>query len=145
MKTMLLTKQHLLVHVTSPNMEACQKHTASSYREMVEILEGLKRDPTTTADAFDKAQQILGITYDPTSLVFDKRLREIAGIPDAIFWDWQHCLLSSGGVAQYGINQFLRAVVGFVKGHALIILHSFHCVMSTTHFQLTMAPLHSTK
>ena len=98
-------------------MAACERHTAASYSEMVAALEGLEADPNTTPEMFTSAQQIFGMTYDPSSLVFDRRLREIAGVPDRIFWDWQHCVLASGGVAQYGLNHFIRQINGLMTGH----------------------------
>ena len=34
----------------------------------------------------------------------------VANLPDSIYWDWMHTILSSGGVAQYELNQLIRRI-----------------------------------
>ena len=39
-------------------------------------------------------------------------MREVAALPDSIYWDWMHCIVASGGIAQLHLNQFLRKISG---------------------------------
>ena len=61
--------------------------------------------------AFRVLQQELGWTFSVHSLP-QNDMATIANIPDSIFWDWQHTTCSSGGVAQYEVNGFLRKAKG---------------------------------
>lgn len=59
--------------------------------------------------AFDDLQQAAGWNFSEHSLVCSD-MAIIADIPDSVFWDWQHSLCSSGGSAQYELNQVLVRV-----------------------------------
>ena len=59
--------------------------------------------------AFGKLQQEVGWNFSEYSLVCSD-MATIANIPDSVYWDWMHTLCSSGGVAQYEMNQYLVRV-----------------------------------
>ena len=59
--------------------------------------------------AFKELEQQVGWTFSEYSLVCSD-MAAIANVPDSIFWDWQHTVCSSGGVAQYELNGYLRGV-----------------------------------
>ena len=41
-------------------------------------------------------------------------MAQVADVPRSLFFDWMHTLVSSGGMAQYQVNQFLRRIVRLV-------------------------------
>jgi hypothetical protein len=53
-------------------------------------------------------EQAFGLNYCRDGAMFDKRCRDIMKVPESTYWDPQHCIFSSGGVAQYEINGLLR-------------------------------------
>ena len=55
--------------------------------------------------------QPYGIKYVPGALPFNVLCLAIAMLPLKLFWDWQHNLCSSGGVAQYHINAFCHKLI----------------------------------
>ena len=66
------------------------------------------------SDEFALLEQQLGYKYAPHGLLASD-MAEVADLPRSIFMDWMHSLCSSGGVAQYEVNQFVRRVVGLVN------------------------------
>jgi hypothetical protein len=56
-------------------------------------------------------QQMMGITYDPSTLLFHEHTLALAGRPDAAFFDWMHNWRASSGVAQYHLNEFIRIIL----------------------------------
>ena len=56
-----------------------------------------------------KLFQNAGFRWDPHN-VLCSGLSLRANLPDSIYWDWMHTLVSSGGVAQYEINQVIRRI-----------------------------------
>jgi hypothetical protein len=56
-------------------------------------------------------QQMMGITYDPSTLLFHEHTLALAGRPDAAFFDWMHNWCASSGVAQYHLNEFIRIIL----------------------------------
>lgn len=50
----------------------------------------------------------MGVTYDENSLLFDPWTRSIANLPHSAYYDWMHCLVASGGVAQYELNEIVK-------------------------------------
>ena len=92
--------------------EDFDRHTDESYWAMADRLETLKNTAITKSD-FKKKQQSFGLHYDPSSLVFDKSLREHFGPASTCFWDWTHVLLTSGGVMQFQVNEFLLDMVDY--------------------------------
>ena len=56
-----------------------------------------------------KLFQSAGFRWDPHN-VLCSGLSLRANLPDSIYWDWMQTLVSSGGVAQYEINQLIRRI-----------------------------------
>ena len=99
-----------LVHFTEPDHSKFEFHTTASYTAAVERLDDAKRSGMQPTQ-FQRLEQCLGIKYDPESLLWDVFCRATCMPPLGVFWDWQHNLVSSGGLAQYEVNQFVRAIV----------------------------------
>jgi hypothetical protein len=99
-----------LVHITNSNMSLFERHTPETYVEMAETLRAMATDGTDQT-VFKRAQQILGLKYNPEALPWDVHLRDAARLPYCIFWDWQHNGVGSGGIGQYELNQFVRHIM----------------------------------
>ena len=60
-----------------------------------------------------------GIKWEPSGLVYDRQVRAIADIPNRVYWDWQHNVYSSGGLAQdhcnFIIEVFLNAEIATLE------------------------------
>lgn len=54
--------------------------------------------------------QALGVTYDVRSVFWDPYLAKFCNPADHTYWDWMHILVASGGVLQYEVNGFVRAM-----------------------------------
>ena len=59
---------------------------------------------------FNQLEQMYGLTYNPRALLWDAEAKEIVQCPRAVFWDFMHCMFSSGGNTQYETNQLALAV-----------------------------------
>ena len=94
-----------LVHISCPDVARFDRHSHLSMTAMVQEL-NTKR-PTATAKEFAFLEKALGLVYSEHAFVFDDYCQSIARFPDTIFWDWMHCLVASGGIAQYQLNQLV--------------------------------------
>ena len=61
-------------------------------------------------DAFKVLEKSLGQNYDPHSLLWDLELRKYVRPSTTLVWDWMHCVVASGGTAQYSVGAFCRDV-----------------------------------
>ena len=101
-----------LVHFSCPDVEAFAPHTPETLAELwthlaeQAVLYGRRE---IRKGAFNLKQQSAGLTFNFTSLLHP-RIRQIARLPFSVYWDWMHCLVASGGVAQYELNQLLRRI-----------------------------------
>ena len=59
---------------------------------------------------FERQQQYFGIAYDTDTLLWDKELRDVFLPKTHMYYDWMHCILCSGGLGQYHVNNFCKAV-----------------------------------
>lgn len=82
-------------------------HTVATFTEAVTKVEALELAGRSSA----RLQQLLGLTYDPQGILWDPEVRQLAQAPDCILWDWQHCLVASGGMGQYELHGFIYHVV----------------------------------
>jgi hypothetical protein len=94
-----------LVHVSTTDPAKFDEQTFDSLTFMACDLQAKVDSPE-----FKSLQQIYGLAYQEEAILFDKHCRDVARFPGSIFWDWMHCLVASGGVAQYECNQFCRAL-----------------------------------
>ena len=106
-----VAQETVLRHHTCPNVHEFQPHTFESVREACQHLAINARlvPQFRSAKEFGRLQQALGFTYCEGGLPWSD-MSAIAKVPDCVYWDWMHCLMASGGVAQYEVNQFLRRV-----------------------------------
>ena len=96
------------VHVLSPLYEKFRLRTRSRMREVLDCISSIASDHPEQLDDVEKAT---GLCWNPDGLLFDKDLAGIIDLSEAIFADTAHCLLASGGVAQFHINQFVLRII----------------------------------
>jgi len=99
-----------LVHYTSPNVSAFVKQTEETLAHMARDLES--KSSGLSKARFGELEKFYGIGYNPHAILFHPRCRALAKFPDSVFWDWMHCLVASGGVAQYQCNRLLLVFRG---------------------------------
>ena len=87
------------------------EHTPESLNALADHL---AEQHTVLPQAEFKSLQIrAGLVYRPTGLLWTT-MRAAARLPQTTYWDWMHCTVASGGIAQYEVNQFLRRLRGFI-------------------------------
>jgi hypothetical protein len=69
-----------------------------------------KRTTVTVTD-FKFLEQCYGINYSDHGLLFDDHCRRVSNLQETMFWDWMHCIVASGGIGQYEVNQFVLKIV----------------------------------
>ena len=99
-----------LIHYSDPDFSKFRQHTPGSYAAMADRL-AETRSSRITKTKFEKMQTCQGVKYSPIGVLQDKRIRAIARIPESVYYDWQHCLVASGGVYQYQANLFIIALL----------------------------------
>ena len=79
--------------------------------ETVEEMAGILREVGTrgSRNELQTLSQAFGLTFAPNALLWDEGLKHICRPVSGTYWDWMHVLIASGGVAQYGANQFVIA------------------------------------
>jgi hypothetical protein len=60
--------------------------------------------------AFNKVQLHLGWNYSMGRSLLSSDMAARANLPEAVYYDWMHTLVSSGGCAQYHISQLVRRI-----------------------------------
>ena len=95
------------LHVRDASAWQCKQHTSQTFDCMVQRLVDAK-NAGMSKTAFADLERDFGIKYEANGLLFKTDLKDVVRVPDCLYWDSQHCLCSSGGVAQYNLNQFLR-------------------------------------
>ena len=90
-------------HLSEAKPEHFQRHTAQTWKDSIRLLDG-----SLGTDRQDELEIVLGLTYDAHGLLWDPWARERFNPADHVFWDIQHVLLGSGGVAQFHANHFIR-------------------------------------
>ena len=98
------------VHVSSADASRFISTSAADYAQMCDMIEHLYTTNASNAEKED-LEVSCGIKYDPHEAMFDRDVRSLLQFPEKVFWDWQHNLVSSGGVAQYVCNEMARQVV----------------------------------
>ena len=82
-----------------------ETHDDASIWEMADRL--VTARPLLGKGAFSELQQNLGIKWNPDTILFDPDLRGIFNPASGIFYDYMHCYLTSGGIAQIVLNEVL--------------------------------------
>jgi len=97
-----------LVHISEPQTDRFDSNEPQDLTNMVCELQAKYGAVPKSEFAF--LEKAFGLCYVPEGILFDEYTRNVVQFPRSIFWDWMHCLLASGGVAQYECNQFARAL-----------------------------------
>ena len=79
-------------------------HTPESVYEYADAVEVAVR---TNAPNRKELGRMLGLTYDSHGALWNKDMRRILKGSDTVYWDWQHSLVASGGVAQWHVAAFV--------------------------------------
>ena len=87
-------------------MRKFRNATPEIYNRMADRLSELAEGGCRQVE-FCATETAFGLRYNPDAVLWDKRIRKIAQIPDSIYYDWQHSLFGSGGVFQYQVNRFV--------------------------------------
>ena len=97
-----------LLHFTSSDCERMVPHSSEGLRALIAFL-GEQIATGLGSTEVRRLSQLAGFTYSPYHvLMSDMALH--ANLPYSIYWDWMHTILSSGGVAQYELNQLIRRI-----------------------------------
>ena len=91
-----------LQHISCADTALFDPQTQASLTYMAVDLAAKSR--MLSSAEFEFLQKAYGLVYEPAAILFDEHCRSVARFPDTIYWDWMHCLLASGGIAQYQVN-----------------------------------------
>lgn len=97
-----------LVHISCADPTKFDTQTFESLSFMATDL--VAKKGTVSRAEFDLLQKCYGVVYTAEAMLFDEHCRKVVRFPETIYWDWMHCLVASGGVAQYQCNGFLLAL-----------------------------------
>jgi len=96
-------------HVLSSHVH---KFVIRSPERMQEILAELKETAEHGRPSeLSRSEVATGIVYSPDGIMFDPEIAGLFTVPQAIYMDLTHCLMASGGIAQYSINQFVLSII----------------------------------
>ena len=97
-----------MVHFSCGDPTRFQQWSAD---ELIDLQRHLAEQAAVLGDReLEQLEQRLGYKYAPHGLLASD-MAAVAKLPDSIFMDWMHTLVSSGGIAQYELNQFLRRLL----------------------------------
>ena len=96
-----------LVHFSDYDLSKCVPLTAETFATAARRVQEM----AAAGNSIKEVEQALGLSYEPGGLAFDREGLSIARLPETVYWDWQHSLVASGGVAQYQLNQFVRKLI----------------------------------
>ena len=91
-----------LVHLDCPDPTKFVPHTIDTLLQLYAFLGEASVHRSIKVDERD-----CGLSWSPHGLLASPMAR-VANVPHSIFWDWMHCMVASGGVAQYELNQICR-------------------------------------
>ena len=91
-------------------MTKFRRATPEMYNEMADRLADLVEAGCSKV-VIAAHEQMFGLKYNPLGVLWDKRIRGIARMPETQVYDSQHSLFSSGGVFQYQVNAFTCEVL----------------------------------
>jgi len=101
------------VHFTNWDMGSCVPHTPQSLLDGYVWLHHqaeLCTQGMLTKGQFEEFQKRAGLNYTGGESILAPDIAGLAQIPYSVFWDWMHCAVASGGVAQYELNQILLRI-----------------------------------
>ena len=94
----------VFVHISSHEYHRFQLHTPESLFEAADEVQRIAEEQPALLAV---QQTSSGVKYHKEGLLFDKWARAKLQPPMAMYGDWMHALCGSGGVLQYGLNQFV--------------------------------------
>ena len=98
----------------------CRLHTKETIWNTTAVLD---TKITKAGKCPRKYEQSHGFRWEPAGLLWDIRLRKYVDPVHSTFYDSQHYLFSSGGIAQFHVNEFLRHLIS--EGVSLAQLDAF--------------------
>ena len=101
------------MHFTSSDTAKMEEWTNDEVREvfahLAERFDAKRRGELSQA-AFNKLQLLAGWNYTNGCSLLSSAMAPRANLPEGVYYDWMHSLVSSGGVAQYEMNQLLHRI-----------------------------------
>ena len=101
-----LCHHRYLCHFATARVEQFDLHTDESVWAMADSLAIAKT--TTSAGDFDNLEKAYGLKYTEDGFLFDRQVRKHMKPITGVLYDWMHCLVTSGGLAQFEINMYVR-------------------------------------
>ena len=95
-----------LKHVLTAKPQEFDLHTDNSIYQMVDVLKAGK-EISLSKQQFKKFEMAYGLTYG--GFIFSDLARRHLRPATGTMYDWMHCFISSGGIAQYHLNQYVLA------------------------------------
>ena len=99
------------VHFKCSDYDRFVKCDCTTYNAMCDEIKQMHQTIPFNKTETEETERAYGIKYEAGGLAFDPEAREVARIPERVFFDWQHTCCSSGGVGQYHCNLFVMAIV----------------------------------
>ena len=96
------------IHILSPEYEKFRVRDAARCKDVIHIIENTA---VNFPDDLEEVEKASGLNYDARGLLLDKDIAGIVDLSTAIYADTAHCLLASGGVAQYHLNQLMLRII----------------------------------
>ena len=97
-----------LLHFSSSDCRRIIPYSPPQLRALIAYL-GLQVASGLGKTELSKLFQLAGFNWSPYHLLMSD-MAAYANLPDSIYWDWMHTILSSSGVAQYEVNQLIRRI-----------------------------------
>ena len=97
------------VHYSVAKRSECILHTHDSFYEQVDKLASMHG--RVTKKAFGEEETRTGLVYHKHAVIYDPSMRCVYSVPKHTYFDAMHCLLTSGGIAQWEVNAFLKRAV----------------------------------
>ena len=116
-----------LVHIICADPTKFIPHTLDTLQRLHAYLTEASLHRSIATDLRDA-----GISVSPHGLLASP-MAKISNVPDCIFWDWMHCMVASGGIAQYELNQLLRRLRARLPLEKLDVFASQYIVFEKRH------------
>ena len=92
----------------SAEVERFDPHTPETFADSVQLVKDAAA--TGSKPLLEQVEQDHGLVFDAESIPLDEDICKQANLPDSLYFDTMHNVCTSGGFAQYEVNQFCRSV-----------------------------------
>jgi hypothetical protein len=99
-----------LVHFTCGDPARFVPNTPLGLRELYAYLKA--QSTLRGVGDYNSLETEAGFTYSDDCLLASE-MAKVANLPYSVYWDWMHCMVASGGTAQYEVNQVLIRISAF--------------------------------